>query len=307
MSRYINCPECKRKNVRHYAKGLCNKCYRKNKPKEKCSSCGEKGRVEKRGKNGEAICAKCYEKDYYEKPKEKCFICGETNIIKKRGNNGRAICPKCYEHPLRICDDCGKRKPAAKNLNNNKYLCINCYKEKCIECGEIGKPHIRKKEGAICEKCYNKNHYKKPKEKCLICEEIKEVKKRSNNGKPICNKCYVKEKHKNDELFYIKGLLRVRLFSAFHRYSTTGKIMKSKDYGINYKAIIQHLGPCPGQREGYHIDHVFPLSAFDFNNLTHIRLAFAPENHQWLRKEENLSKNAKYDEEHFKEYINANV
>lgn len=303
MPRYIDCSKCGEKNVKHYAKELCYKCYKKNK-KEICSLCGEEKRVEKRSTDGGAICPKCYEKLFYEKPREVCFICGKTNIVKKRNENKEPICPKCYEYPLRICYKCGEKRPAAKMIGKNKYLCIKCFKEPCIECGKMEKPHLRKKEGAVCEKCYNKNHYKKPKEICSICNKLKEVKMRIDK-KAICNVCYQREKRKNDEIHHIKNILRVRLASAFRKYSTTGKIKPADEYGIDYESIILHLGPCPGDRSEYHIDHIFPISAFDFNNLAHIQAAFAPKNHRWLKNNENWSKNNKFDETEFQEYLNA--
>jgi len=63
------------------------------------------------------------------------------------------------------------------------------------------------------------------------------------------------------------------------------------------------LGSCPGKREDYHIDHIFPLSAFDFDDEEQIRLALRPENHQWLKKGENLKKSAKYNEEEFFRFL----
>ena len=65
-------------------------------------------------------------------------------------------------------------------------------------------------------------------------------------------------------------------------------------YGISIRDIIEHIGPCPGNRTDYHIDHIKPLSLFDLRNEEEIRKVFAPKNHQWLRAEENLSKNNKF-------------
>jgi hypothetical protein len=103
-----------------------------------------------------------------------------------------------------------------------------------------------------------------------------------------------KERYKNDPLFAVKLNLRGLLTQAFKRYSTKGKIMTSKKYGIDYKAVFDHLGPCPGPREEYHIDHIRPLCYFNFDDIEQVKQAFAPENHQWLKAEENLSKGGKY-------------
>ena len=70
--------------------------------------------------------------------------------------------------------------------------------------------------------------------------------------------------------------------------------MTSRQYGINYKKIIENLKPFPKDSENYEVDHIVPLSWFDFNNPEEIRWAFAPENHQWMKKEDNRKKSDKY-------------
>lgn len=102
-----------------------------------------------------------------------------------------------------------------------------------------------------------------------------------------------KNKIKNDSKFAIKKRLRQRLNQALNIYSNNGKIKNSNDYGINYETIMKYLGPCPGNRSLYHIDHITPLYSFDFNNPEQIRKAFAPKNHQWLTIEEHKIKTAK--------------
>ena len=63
--------------------------------------------------------------------------------------------------------------------------------------------------------------------------------------------------------------------------------MKSRDYGINYKKIIEHLGKEPNDGRNYEADHIIPLSMFDHNNLEQIKKAWAPTNFQWLTREIN--------------------
>jgi len=93
--------------------------------------------------------------------------------------------------------------------------------------------------------------------------------------------------------YYIANLLRGSVRKSMKKYSETGKIRKSGEYGIDYGAIINHLGPHPntlGKKGVWHIDHILPLSAFDLNDPEQIKLAFAPENHQWLLAKQNLIK-----------------
>ena len=76
-------------------------------------------------------------------------------------------------------------------------------------------------------------------------------------------------------------------------YTETGKVMTSKEYGIDYRAIIDHLGPCPGDRVEYHIDHIRPLCDFDLNDPCQVQEAMSPENFQWLLADDNLAKGRK--------------
>lgn len=102
---------------------------------------------------------------------------------------------------------------------------------------------------------------------------------------------YSKQYYKNilnDENFMIKIRLRRMFGMALNHYTKTGKIRKAKEYGIDYNAIIQHIGKKP--RGDYHIDHIKPLSSFDLTDTEQIKQAFSPNNHQWLTAKENLSK-----------------
>ncbi len=107
------------------------------------------------------------------------------------------------------------------------------------------------------------------------------------------NRLNYNQKYNNNDKFRTMKNLRRIFNNSFERYSKTGKIYSSREYGINFTAIIEHLKPFPKDIGNYHIDHIIPLSRFDFNNAQHIKIAFAPENHQWLTIEENLSKGNK--------------
>lgn len=239
MTKYIDCPKCGKKGVKHKAKGLCIKCYKP--PKEKCVKCCKLRRVNSRDNKGNPFCGVCYNKNY--RPKKNCVICGKLKIIAKMDNNN-PICYICYEKEYRSEED------------------------------------------------------------CVDCKKLKKIEERDENNNPICKLCYKKRRREDNEKYAIMCKLRSRLHNAFREFSKTGKIKKSKEYGINYQAIFEHIGVCPGEREKYHIDHILPLSAFNFDDEVHIKAAFAPGNHQWLKKDENLNKSSKYDNKLFEEYLN---
>ena len=101
-----------------------------------------------------------------------------------------------------------------------------------------------------------------------------------------------RERRATDGKYLALHRLRSRLGNALRLYAKGGKVCRSDEYGVNYQAIIDHLGPCPGERDAWHIDHVVPLSSFDLDDPGQVREAFAPANHQWLTQAENLRKGA---------------
>jgi hypothetical protein len=100
---------------------------------------------------------------------------------------------------------------------------------------------------------------------------------------------YHRERMKRDYKYMIKTRLRDRLRESIRFFTKTGKIRKAEEY-LNYAGIIKHLGPCPGNRRDYHIDHIIPLCNFDFSKDEEIVKAFAPNNLQWLPAKENIKK-----------------
>lgn len=105
---------------------------------------------------------------------------------------------------------------------------------------------------------------------------------------------YCKNKFDTDKDYNITKRLRGSVYFALTHYTKTGKILKSKQMGINYKKIIKHLKPFPSDISLYHIDHIKPLCRFDLTKKEEIIKAFAPENHQWLLAHDNQSKGKKY-------------
>lgn len=101
---------------------------------------------------------------------------------------------------------------------------------------------------------------------------------------------YFADKRKNDSDFAIKERVRRSVLMAFKKYSDNGKKLKSSiKYGIDYQAIINHLGKFPSKNRGeWHIHHIKPVSLFNFNNPEEIKEAYAPSNLMWLDAKENI-------------------
>ncbi len=235
---------------------------------------------------------------------KKCVECGGTKFITKKCSSfGK--CSNCnhkqyvknyykqYVRPKQICSICGETK-VIKEIVDDKLICSSCYnppKEQCFKCGENSFIWSKNNGKPLCQKCY-----KRPLHKCTICGDIRIIKKTDGEVR-FCQKCLHNHRYNTDSDYRIRCILRSRFINAIK-----SKKKKISQYGIDYGAIIKHLGPCPGKRGDYHIDHIFPLSAFDLNCEEQIKLAFAPENHQWLKKKDNLSKNAKYNKDELNEF-----
>ena len=127
-------------------------------------------------------------------------------------------------------------------------------------------------------KKHNKDNEKRIKESKKIYRKKPKVKKQMKEYKIICN-------------------LRGRFRYVLKHFTQTGKIMSSKEYGISYETIIEHLKPLPKNLSDYHIHHIKPLFTFDFinsdgsTNLEEVRKAFAPENHKLMLIEEHRKLN----------------
>ena len=143
-----------------------------------------------------------------------------------------------------------------------------------------------------------KEHYKENKEEFreYVLERNKKRIRKNKERIRKKNREYQKRKRKIDLDFRIKGYLRIRLWETLNKYTKTRKIMSSKKYGIDYKAIIEHLKPFPKDLSNYQIHHIKPLFTFNFvnpdgsTNLNEVKEAFSPQNHKWLTIEEHRNK-----------------
>lgn len=289
----------------------------------KCVLCGAEGKTSRRGENKNPICDKCYRKGY-KRPEDVCIECKRDRPIHKRNESGDPMCQRCsrrgYKPPKEICIVCGKNKAVQKRDESGNSICRACHvlpEEVCIKCNEFGQVSKRDQQGGpTCRKCYMNDYingctngymnnymktYRRPKGICAECKRNVPIHTRNDDDEPLCNACYSKIRAGVDERFKIRRLLRSRLYSAFKMYSRTGKTKPSDEYGIDYEKIVECLGSRPG--DDYEIDHIMPLAAFDFNNPIHIKAAFAPENHQWLPRKDNLSKSDRHDKDEFDVYL----
>lgn len=182
----------------------------------------------------------------------------------------------------------------------------------CVECAKITGAKYRKENHMIrllIQKQYkiknkdkireqSRKYYGANKEsiKIRMAKYIRNIGPKQRVARVSRQYRWCKKQRKRNTNYAIRQRIRLRIIRALTHYSDTGKIMTSRKYGIDYGAIIEHLGPHPntiGIAGDFHIDHIIPLSAFDLTDPEQIKIAFAPENHQWLEAKANLAKHNK--------------
>jgi len=181
-----------------------------------------------------------------------------------------------------------QKKYHKKNKKKRKITRHNYYEKNKEEIKNKGKEY--NKNPIVKEK--NRNRIKKRREDKNFREKERENQRTLKYRERVNYKR--RERKLKDKNFAVEQRLRRLLQGAMKDYTKNGKMWNASKYGIDYKAIIEHLKPFPEDISKYHIDHKIPLCKFDLTKLEEVKKAFAPENHQWLLKEENLRKGGRY-------------
>jgi len=223
-------------------------------------------------KNREKILKK--QKEYYQRPEIKARIKKYNKKYKKRNKEKRR---EYLQRP---------------DIKKKHIEQMRVYRKNNLEKFKEYWKEYRKKDKY---KLIKKKSYKKNKEKNREKEKRKAREFRKNYPEKVRGyfNIYTKKKRKTDRNFNIRNRLRCLFNQALKYYTKTGKIKKSDEYGINYESIIEHLKPFPEDISLYHVDHIKPLSSFNLEDPEQVRIAFTPENHQWLLVQENLIKGRK--------------
>ena len=244
--------------------------------------------------------------------KKTCCDCKKEKAIDDFPKNR---CSPDWHHSL--CRECAATRSRKQRERRKQQTRKKRGKKKCSTCQErkhitFFHKDISTSDGlsSLCKRCVRQKSqaYKNgPKivrgsKQCAHCKVIKPIddfclsRTTADWRKSFCKKCDYK-KTKND----LRLRLRSVIANAINKYSTTGKVKKIKDYGIDIVAIHEKLGQKPG--ENYCIDHIIPLRAFDYNNDTHIKASWHPDNLQWLTNEENSFKSGKYAPAQLEKYL----
>ena len=175
-------------------------------------------------------------------------------------------------------------------------VCSKCLKEKDV-LEFVKKKNSSDGFGVWC-KCCMKEYYKSNAERKkeyykANSERIKEYLKANSERIKEYKKEYHSVRRKNDDYYRFISNFRSRIYHAFKLYSQNGKTNSCSEYGIDFSAIYDRIGPRPDS--SFHLDHIIPISLFDLDNPEHVRLAHVPENLRWIPGKENMEKNDSVD------------
>lgn len=174
----------------------------------------------------------------------------------------------------------------------------------CRRCGEwrpidefYSAPRSRDGHYSRCASCcrpYYREYYHNNKEHVRA---VRNAWVTSDGGREKVNSIsreWMRRNYHEDENFKMAHLIRTRLSNAYKKYINTGEHRVSRSGDINFAAIFEAMGPCPGEygrgAGKYTIDHKVPLRTLELNTELGWKIATHPDNHQWLSWNDNYDK-----------------
>jgi uncharacterized protein (DUF983 family) len=240
-----------------------------------CSKCGETKSLDRIVKNRN-VCKDCCNKRKKEKYKalvidnetnQICTICTKskplTSFIKRR-----TVCKDCNNEKRkeRYHSNEEQRKKIIKQASEFKHNKVIDRRNKKLE--EIGEGN---KKCSVCSTIKSQDRFRHNRLRCKDCERDDPIEKFKRN---VRSRIYAALK-KNKELHTVKYL----------GCTSSEYLQWIFNYDINYN--LDNHGKV------WHIDHVIPLSRFNFENKEEQMIAFNWRNTMPLSAKANLSKNAK--------------
>jgi uncharacterized protein (DUF983 family) len=255
----------------------------------------------------EKTCSKCNETKVANKfPKDRnvCKDCGNAISKEKR----RIIREETLKNTVvvivteKCCIVCNQTKIIKKFLKS-KNLCKDCnYNIKL-------KKHKEKKCN-VCNNIQPSSNFRIDRLKCIDCERKhgNEYRKSSIGKQKTLN--WLNYHKKNDPVFKFLNNQRKRILNTLKKYKSLHTIEYLDCNGVEYfewlKTHFNETINFENHNTVWHIDHVIPISTFNFqeDNVTELaKIAFNWRNTMPLLKEHNLSKNNKIDREQIEQHL----
>jgi hypothetical protein len=241
-------------------------------------------------------CSKCGEnktKDKFIKNKNICKDC--RNIRSKELYKSTEVDPNSYQE----CNTCHQTKPLTE-IVKDRIICKDCNNSKRRNKYSSDEEHRLK----LIQQASVFKHNKVIERQQLKLEEIGEDNKKCSVCFTIKNKCKFRynrlkcrDCERDDPVDKFKRNIRSRIWIALKKNKELHTIqylgISSPDYlqwmvTYNEKYTLDNHG-----NNGWHIDHVIPLSKFNLDNIDEQMIAFNWRNTMPLSAKDNLLKNSK--------------
>lgn len=182
---------------------------------------------------------------------------------------------------MQICTKCHSNKPFVDFYKDKSKK--DGYRPSCKDCDDISRPKVKRAE------YYKKTKTERKKQSLRYYEEHKDERKKYRLNRLMTN-----------VIFRISDNLRSRMYGAIKNNFKAGSAVKDLGCTIpEFKLYIEKQfkkGMCweNHNREGWHIDHIKPLSSFNLNDKEQFLKASHFTNQQPLWANENRSKGKRY-------------
>lgn len=274
---------------------ICTKCNKRKKIKNFYRS--------KKGDGFESICIQCRRKRFNEIrflnkkrnniiifiKEKKCSVCKNIKNINMFYKDSARTDGLSY-----VCKSCSKiavKKHELKNKLNHVIpttkICKKCNKRKK---NSFFSKNSNRKDGlhSICKKC-SKQY------RIINNKQLKEYRSKRKSIRAF----NTKSRRKNDQYFNLSE----RIKSSFNYSFNIKNIKKQKSFlkytGFRISEYISYLQHDPlfhkykNNKNLYHIDHIIPISIYDFSNNNDIKKCWNPENLRIIDSKKNMKKHSK--------------
>lgn len=210
------------------------------------------------------------------------------------------------------CWDCGRKKNTINKeqvssfiIENNLDL-INFH---TFEKSNKGKLLLRCKCGNEYEKTWNALKNKKCTNACIECSKKQKIEKMTGENHPSWIKDRERVEFRKQYAKKIYSMLR----RCYQKFNCKKEDKSFESLGYSHYDLGSHIINHPNYNDAIkngqmHIDHIFPIQAFldyGFCEKEHIKIINSLENLQPLDALENMSKNDKYDNKAFIQFLKS--
>jgi len=241
-------------------------------------------------------CSKCGEtkpEDKFIKNRNICKDC--RNIRSKELYNSIDVNPNLSQE----CNTCHETKPLTE-IVKDRIICKDCNNSKRRNKYSSDEDHRLK----LIQQASVFKHNKVVERRQLKLEEIGEYNKKCSICSTIKNKCKFRynrlkcrDCERDDPISKFKRVVRCRIWIALKKHKDLHTIhylgCSSSEY-LQWLTTYNEIYTLDNHgNDGWHIDHVIPLSHFNLENINEQMIAFNWRNTMPLSAKENLSKNSK--------------